>query len=115
MPNTPVPAAAGGMPKFYRSQIMRDAWALYRQDKAYIANNTYLAGAVASFSASLKEAWRRAKAAAAKRAVSAAVAARIDELKSQLVTLESKSFRYRIGFERGALVSQLMKLEREAA
>ena len=115
MPNALVPAAAGGMPKFNRSQIMKEAWAIYRQDKTYIARNPYLAGNAVSFSASLKEAWRRVKAAATKHEVSAAIIARIDELKSRLVIVESKSFRYRIGAERGALVTQLAKLEREAA
>jgi len=39
MPNANVPANAGGMPKFDRAKIMRDAWAQYRSAKAYVASN----------------------------------------------------------------------------
>lgn len=111
MPNAPVPAAAGGMPKFNRSQIMKAAWEHYRSAKAYVATNPYLRGTVVRFGDCLKEEWKRAKAAAARKPVSAAVAARIAALKAEILVLDCRSFRYSIGAERDALSAELAKLE----
>lgn len=111
MPNAPVPATAGGMPKFNRSQIMRDAWAQYRSAKAYVASNPYLRGSVVRFGDCLKAEWKHAKAQAAKAKRDAAVVARIDALKAEILVLDCKPFGMRIGAERRALVVELAKLE----
>ena len=111
MPNAPVPAAAGGMPKFNRSQIMKAAWAHYRRAVAYVASNPYLRGSVVRFGDCLKAEWKRAKALVAKAKLDAAVVARIDALKAEILTLDCKPFGVRIGAERRALVVELAKLE----
>ena len=111
MPNAPVPAAAGGMPKFNRSQIMKAAWAHYRRAVAYVASNPYLRGTIVRFGDCLKAEWKHAKAQAAKARLDAAVVARIDALKAEILTLDCKPFGVRIGAERRALVVELAKLE----
>lgn len=111
MPNAPVPAAAGGMPKFNRSQIMRDAWAHYRRAQAYVASNPYLRGTIVRFGDCLKAEWKHAKAEAAKAKLDAAVIARIDALKAEILTLDCKPFGVRIGAERAALSAELATLE----
>lgn len=111
MPNAPVPVAAGGMPKFNRSQIMKAAWAHYRRAVAYVASNPYLRGTLVRFGDCLKAEWKRAKAQVAKAKLDAAVVARIDALKAEILTLDCKPFGVRIGAERRALVVELAKLE----
>lgn len=111
MPNAPVPAAAGGMPKFNRSQIMKAAWAHYRRAVAYVASNPYLRGTVVRFGDCLKAEWKHAKATVAKAKLDAAVVARIDALKAEILTLDCKPFGVRIGAERCALVAELATLE----
>ncbi len=111
MPNAPVPATAGGMPKFNRSQVMRDAWAHYRRAKAYVASNPYLRGTIVRFGDCLKAEWKRAKAQVANAKLDAAVTARIDALKAEILTLDCKPFGIRIGAERQALVVELATLE----
>lgn len=111
MPNAPVPAAAGGMPKFNRSEIMKAAWAHYRRALAYVASNPYLRGTLVRFGDCLKAEWKRAKAQVAKAKLDAAVVARIDALKAEILTLDCKPFGMRIGAERRALVVELAKLE----
>ncbi|GAA4169444.1 hypothetical protein GCM10023069_25980 [Shinella granuli] len=111
MPNAPVPAAAGGMPKFNRSEIMKAAWAHYRRAQAYVASNPYLRGTLVRFGDCLKAEWKRAKAQVAKAKLDAAVVARIDALKAEILTLDCKPFGMRIGAERRALVVELAKLE----
>lgn len=111
MPNAPVPASAGGVPKFNRSQIMRSAWAHYRSAKAYVASNPYLRGTVVRFVDCLRDEWKRAKAEAAKTRRDAAVAARINILKAEILLLDCKPFGIRIGAERAVLSTELAKLE----
>ncbi|EYR84255.1 hypothetical protein SHLA_14c000370 [Shinella sp. DD12] len=111
MPNAPVPATAGGMPKFNRSEIMKAAWAHYRRAVAYVASNPYLRGSVVRFGDCLKAEWKHAKAEAAKAKRDAAVLARIAALKSEILNLDYKPFGIRIGAERRALVVELSKLE----
>lgn len=111
MPNAPVPAIAGGMPKFNRSEIMKAAWAHYRRALAYVASNPYLRGSLVRFGDCLKAEWKHAKAEAAKAKRDAAVVARIDALKSEILNLDYKPFGIRIGAERRALVVELSKLE----
>lgn len=111
MPNAPVPAAAGGMPKFNRSEIMKAAWAHYRRAVAYVASNPYLRGTIVRFGDCLKAEWKHAKAEAAKAKLDAAVIARIDALKAEILTLDCKPFGVRIGAERAALSAELATLE----
>lgn len=111
MPNAPVPATAGGMPKFNRSEIMKAAWAHYRRAQAYVASNPYLRGSIVRFGDCLKAEWKHAKAQVAKAKLDAAVVARIDALKAEILTLDCKPFGVRIGAERRALVVELAKLE----
>lgn len=111
MPNARVPVTAGGMPKFDRSQIMRNAWAHYRRAQAYVASNPYLRGSVVRFGDCLRAEWKHAKAQAAKAKLDAAVVARIDALKSEILHLDCKPFGIRIGAERSALVAELSTLE----
>ncbi len=111
MPNAPVPAAAGGMPKFHRSEIMKAAWAHYRRAQAYVARNPYLRGTLVRFGDCLKAEWKHAKAQAAKAKLDAAVIARIDALKAEILNLDCKPFGIRIGAERAALSAELATLE----
>ena len=111
MPNAPVPATAGGMPKFNRSQIMKAAWAHYRRAVAYVATNPYLRGTIVRFGDCLKAEWKRAKAQVAKAKLDAAVVARIDALKAEMLTLDCKPFGVRIGAERRALAAELATME----
>ncbi|WP_432346642.1 hypothetical protein WMC41_00580 [Shinella yambaruensis] len=111
MPSAHVPATAGGIPKFNRSQIMRDASAHYRRAQAYVARNPYLRGSVVRFGDCLRAEWKHAKAQAAKAKLDAAVVVRIDALKSEILNLDCKPFGIRIGAERWALVAELSTLE----
>lgn len=111
MPSAHVPATAGGIPKFNRSQIMRDAWVHYRRAQAYVARNPYLRGTIVRFGDCLKAEWKHAKAQVAKAKLDAAVIARIDALKAEILTLDCKPFGMRIGAERRALVAELATLE----
>lgn len=112
MPNTPVPAAAGGMPKFNRSQIMRNAWAIYRNMTRTARPN---AAAVRRkwFANALRGAWESAKQAAAEalKTASQRAADRIAALKAEIFALDCKPFGIRIGSERAALSVELSKLE----
>lgn len=94
---------------FNRSQIMKAAWAQHRSAKAYVASNPYLRGTVVRFGDCLKAEWKQAKAAKVKR--DTAVAARIDALKAEILVLDCKPFGMRIGAERAALSTELVKLE----
>lgn len=111
MPGTTVRANAPAMPKFNRSEIMKAAWAHYRRAQAYVASNPYLRGSVVRFGDCLKAEWKHAKAQVAKAKLDAAVVARIDALKAEILTLDCKPFGVRIGAERRALVVELAKLE----
>ena len=123
MPNTPVQAAAEGLPgesevdgggrgrRFNLSQILQAAWAHYRRAKAYVAGNPYLRGALVRFGDCLKAEWRRAKAAAGRASTNVNIGARIDALKAEILTLDCKPFGMRIGAERRALVAELATLE----
>jgi hypothetical protein len=96
---------------FNRSQIMKAAWAQYRSAKAYVARNPYLRGTVVRFGDCLKDEWKHAKAQVAKAKRDAAVVARIDALKAEILVLDCKPFGMRIGAERAALSAELAKLE----
>lgn len=96
---------------FNRSQIMKAAWAQYRSAKAYVASNPYLRGTIVRFGDCLKAEWKHAKAQAAKAKLDAAVVARIDALKAEILVLDCKPFGIRIGAERAALSAELAKLE----
>lgn len=100
---------------FNRSEIMKAAWAQHRRALSYVASNPYLAGTVVRFADSLKDSWRRAKAAVARLIRPAAISARIDALKASILDLDCRSFRYRIGGEREALANELASIEREYA
>lgn len=96
---------------FNRSQIMKAAWAQYRSAKAYVASNPYLRGTVVRFGDCLKHEWKLAKAHAAKAKRDAAVVARIDALKAEILVLDCKPFGMRIGADRAALSAELATLE----
>jgi hypothetical protein len=117
MLNGPVPAAAEGLPRFNRSEIMKAAWAHFRRAPAYVASNPFLAGTVVRFGDCLKEEWRRAKGAVAARAVeiSAAVCEQVAALKREILNLDCKSFRYSIASEKLALNAKLSSLNMENA
>lgn len=112
MPNAPVPAAAGGMPKFSRSQIMRDAWAIYRNMTRTARPNT-VAGHRKWLANALRGAWEVAKQAAADviKTASQCAAERIAALKTEILVLDCKPFGLRIGAERAALTAELANLE----
>lgn len=96
---------------FNMSEIMKAAWAHYRRALAYVASNPYLRGTIVRFGDCLKAEWKQAKAEVTKAKRDAAVVARIDALKSEILNLDCKSFGVRIGTERRALVVELSKLE----
>lgn len=112
MPNATVPAAAGRMPKFNRSQIMRDAWAIYRRMTRTACPST-AAGRRKWFANALRGAWEAAKQTAAEAIKTPAerVAERVEALKAAILTLDCKPFGVRIGVERRALVAELATLE----
>jgi predicted glycosyltransferase len=72
---------------------------------------TYLRGTVVRFGDCLKDEWKHAKAQAAKAKRDAAVIARIDALKAEILVLDCKPFGMRIGAERAALSAELSTLE----
>lgn len=123
MPNTPVQAAAEGLPgesevegggrgrRFNLRQIMQAAWAHYRRAKVYVAGNPYLRGALVRFGDCLKAEWKKAKAAVARASTNVNIRGRIDALKAEILTLDCKPFGMRIGAERRALVAELSTLE----
>ena len=124
MSNLTVPAAAGGMPKFNRSQIMKDAWKRWHDIRAKYAPWQLARGIVdGSFSACLKSAWRVAKNAAAavayKRKVEAAMegpkGATVAALVNALQNVDYASFRYRAADQRAAIQAQIDQLISEAA
>ncbi|MEW9617084.1 hypothetical protein AB3G45_25070 [Shinella sp. S4-D37] len=96
---------------FNRSEIMKAGWAHYRRAQAYVASNPYLRGTIVRFGDCLKAEWKRAKAQVAKAKLDAAVVARIDALKAEILTLDCKAFGVRIGAVRAALSAELAKLE----
>lgn len=101
---------------FNRSEIMKAAWAHYRNAKAYAAGNPFLTGTVVRFGDCLKEEWRRAKAALTSiRAVSAAVSEQVTALRNAIQNLNYKSFRYSITSERRILDAKLTALVGECA
>jgi len=116
MPNAPVPAAAGGMPKFSRSQIMCDAWAIYRQ-MTRNARPSSAAGRRKWFANALRAAWENAKQAAAEaiKTVSQRAADRVEQIKAQMHALDMRTFRHSITSDRKALVAELASLTGEAA
>jgi len=100
---------------FSRSEIMKAAWMHFRNAQAYVASNPFLAGTVVRFGDCLKVEWRRAKEAAAKARLPAAIAARVADLQSSIQNLDCKSFRYSIAIERSTLSAELQTIEREHA
>lgn len=116
MPNAPVPAAAGGMPKFSLSQIMRDAWAIYR-NMTRMARPSTAAGRRKWFANALRGAWETAKQAAAEaiKTTSQRAAERVEQIKAQMLNLDMRSFRHSITDDRKALVAELVALTGEAA
>lgn len=101
---------------FNRSEIMKAAWAHYRNAKAYAASNPFLIDTVVCFGDCLREEWRRAKAAlASTKAVSAAVSEQVAALKDAIQNLNYKSFRYSITSERRILDAKLTTLVGECA
>lgn len=116
MPNAPVPATAGGMPKFSRSQIMCDAWAIYRR----MTRNARPSSAVGRrkwFANALRGAWEKAKQAAADaiKTASQRAAERVEQIKAQMHALDMRTFRLSILDERKALAFELAALTGEAA
>ncbi len=124
MPNTPVPAAAGGMPKFDRSQIMNDAWSHYRKFRqSYSAWQIERGHVDASFSRCLKMAWGSAKNAAAAvarkvrmdRALGGPKAPQLHALLNALQSVDFLSFRYRAADQRAAINAQIENIIQECA
>jgi hypothetical protein len=116
MPNAFVPATAGGMPKFSRLQIMRDAWTIYRQ-MTRNARPSNVAGRRRWFANALRGTWETAKQAAADaiKTASQRAADRVEQIKAQMHNLDMRTFRLSITEERNALVSELALLRGENA
>lgn len=119
MPNTIVPAAAEGMPKFDRSAIMADAWERFRYIRRQYSAKQIERGIVdASFSACLKTAWRVAKKNREDARQAAKVAAvmetpageRLRALRAALAATDTLSFRYSAAARRTAIKSEINAL-----
>ena len=119
MPNTIVPATAEGMPKFDRSAIMADAWERFRYIRRQYSAKQIERGIVdASFSASLKTAWRVAKQNRAKAADAAKDATlegtpageRLRALRAALADTDTLSFRYSAAARRASIKSEIVAL-----
>lgn len=116
MPNTTVPANAGGMPKFDRSAIMQKAWERYRWIRRQYAAWQIERGTVdASFSGCLKTAWRIARqeceearqAAKAAAVMQTPAGARLRALQAALADTDRLSFRYSAAARRTAIKSEI--------
>lgn len=124
MPNTPVPAAAEGMPKFDLSAIMRKAWAMYREFRVRYAPWQIERGIVdASFSNCLRISWRLAKQDAAEKAAAAKAlasyghraAGRVRELTAELMRIDAQSWgmrSHRAADTRASIQSEMTNLQR---
>lgn len=119
MPNTTVPAAAEGMPKFDLVAIMSDAWERYRYIRRQYSARQIARGIVdASFSACLKTAWRVAKQNRTKAGDAAKVAAlagtpageRLRALQSALSQTGYLSLRYSAAARRAAIKSEIASI-----
>ncbi|MEH3109462.1 MAG: hypothetical protein PGN22_05080 [Agrobacterium cavarae] len=119
MPNTIVPAAAEGMPKFDRAAIMRNAWARYRRIRQQYADWQIERGIVdASFSACLVVAWRIArqereeaiKAAKVAQVMQTPAGERLRGLQAALEGADRLSFRYSAAARRTAIKSEIAQL-----
>lgn len=109
MPNTPVQAAAEGLPKFSLSQIMSAAWAHYRDIRARYAPWQIERGIVdGSFATALRCAWRQAKEAAKEALL--AVNPEAIRIRQEIEMLSYKSARIDIEPMRRRLESQLRAL-----
>ncbi|TNM66481.1 hypothetical protein [Aliirhizobium smilacinae] len=115
MSNSPVPAAAEGMPKFDLRQIMRDAWSIYRRiwgGSCRPANEQVRRKELAK---ALRNAWalaRQARAAAAKTLAEKA-ADRVRELTAELMRLDARPWGMRS--HRSATARDVIQLELASA
>lgn len=116
MPNIAVPATAEGMPKFDRSAIMADAWERFRYIRRQYSAKQIERGIVdASFSSSLKTAWRVAKknreearqAAKVAAVMETPAGARLRALQAALADAHTLSFRYSAAARRAAIKSEI--------
>lgn len=124
MSNSDVPAAAEGVPRFNRSEIMKDAWARYRDIRVqYSAKQIELGFVDGSFSACLVIAWRVAKKQAAAKARQARIDAMLtstngERLRGLLGALQNSnflSFRFDQAAERARIEQAISDLIGEAA
>ncbi|TAW32047.1 hypothetical protein ELI18_22135 [Rhizobium leguminosarum] len=111
MPNTPIPAAAEGMPKFNRAAIMTLAWKLYRRDWT----NARPASGQAhrkSFSRCLKSAWMTAKfeAEKARMTIKQRAADRVEELTRELMRIEARPWKMTTVADRRAIQAEIQAL-----
>jgi hypothetical protein len=121
MSNVSIPATAEGMPKISKAEVIRLAWAKYREIHARYEKWQIERGIIdGSFSHALKTAWRILKeeaAAVGRKAAEFAnpFAERIAGLRAQIDYLTYKPFGHHIAAERAALQCQINDLQRRAA
>ena len=124
MPNSLVPAAAEGLPKFDRAAVMRKAWEIYRDFRARYGEWQIKSKIIdASFSNCLKISWRVAKREAAERQATAAALAtygdraadRVRELTDELTRIDAQPWgmqSHRIANHRNTVAAELAAFSR---
>ena len=115
MPNITVLANAEGMPKFDKAAIMRTAWEIARKR---FPNMKTAADRRFALSLGLKSAWMGAKyeAQQATKTAHQRAAARVEEMKLELMRLDATPFKIRLdGDKRAALASRIDAMTKELA
>jgi len=99
-----------------RSQLMKAAWAIYR-NMTRTARPSTIAGRCKWFANALRCAWGKAKQAAAEaiKTASQRAAERVEQIKAQMHNLDMRPFRHSITNDRKALVAELVAFTGEDA
>lgn len=113
MPNSIVPAAAGGMPKFSSSAIMSEAWAIYRRETR-MSRPTYVKDRRKLFARCLRTAWAWAKQSVAEslKTLQQRAAERVQELTLELMRIDARPWgmrSHRIADDRAEIASELSR------
>jgi hypothetical protein len=108
MPNTAVPAAAEGMPKFSPAAIMTEAWSLYRRETTG-CRPKFARDRKKLFARCLRTAWAWAKHRIAEnmKTLQQRAAERVQELTLELMRIDARPWKMKTVADRRAVQAEI--------
>ena len=112
MPNTTVPAAAEGMPRFNRAAIMAEAWSIYRRDTLN-SRPKFARDRRKLFAHCLRTAWAwvKQRIADSLKTLQQRAAERVQELTLELMRIDARPWKMRTLSDRRDIQAEITNLE----